>query len=668
MAYKFQSLAATMSGSLTQEGSFTVKNDAGTTAFTATDAGAVSGSGALSAGGNLQTAGTVKLTGVADAAVSIGDDSIYFLDSDGLMKRDSVVDFAASMAGPGIAAVGGAFEVDLDEFSELAATPHATDDEYLISDNGTEKRISVTNAANGAFALVSGDATIAAGGAITIANDAVETAMLNDNVISGQSELAQGSLAAADEFLLSDGGTLKRFGVDSFAKDALALTTEAAMAVADDYLVFLDGGASGETKKEAWSDLIAAAAGDGLTASGGILAMSTSGSSLAVSSDKLGISGSIAGTGLTFTGGVDSILTIGLDIDGLGALGGTGVAQGDHFVFSDGGSEKKITASNLEDWMFGNVSGDATIAAGGVLTIGAQAVENSMLADDAVGADELAANAVVNASIASNAAIDIDKLDGGSCAASLTDLAQGDLIYAGDVDASNAIKSITFSNLEDAIFGNVSGDATIAAGGALTIGAGNVEGAMLNTDVISAQTELAQGSLAAADEIMISDGGTLKKFGVDSLAKDALALTTEAAAAVASDYIVFLDGGATGETKKESIVDLVASMAGAGLSAASGQLSVTGNNVSLKADSAALVEGYNYFADASSNATVTMPASPSVGDVVVAKAGNLTSNAVITINKGSADHRIDGLEGIVLESPFAAVTMVYVVADHWKIV
>ena len=44
---------------------------------------------------------------------------------------------------------------DIDSLSELAATPHATQDEYLISDNGTEKRISVTNAANGAFAPVS---------------------------------------------------------------------------------------------------------------------------------------------------------------------------------------------------------------------------------------------------------------------------------------------------------------------------------------------------------------------------------------------------------------------------------------------------------------------------------------------------------------------------------
>jgi hypothetical protein len=50
----------------------------------------------------------------------------------------------------------------------------------------------------------------------------------------------------------------------------------------------------------------------------------------------------------------------------------------------------------------GNVTGTATIQAG--------AVENSMLADDAVGADELAANAVVNASVASGAAIAFSKM------------------------------------------------------------------------------------------------------------------------------------------------------------------------------------------------------------------------------------------------------------------
>lgn len=121
-----------------------------------------------------------------------------------------------------------------------------------------------------------------------------------------------------------------------------------------------------------------------------------------------------------------------------------------------------------------NGSQDVTLTA----TIADDAIENSMLADDAVGAAELADNAVVNASIAANAAIDLDKLDWTSEGSVLTDFAQDDKLFIYDTDAT-AIKSMTLSNLEDSIFGNVSGDATIAAGGALTIAAGSVENAML---------------------------------------------------------------------------------------------------------------------------------------------------------------------------------------------
>ena len=207
-----------------------------------------------------------------------------------------------------------------------------------------------------------------------------------------------------------------------------------------------------------------------------------------------------------------------LNIDGLDALGSAAVHQTqDHFLFSDNGTEKKITFSNLQDAVFADVSGDATIAAGGALTLANDAVEQAMIADDAVGADQLAANAVVNASIASNAAIDMDKLDGGSLASSLSDLAQGDLMYAGDVDDSNNLKSITFSNLEDAIFGNVSGDATIAAGGALTIAAGAVEGSMVADDLISAQSNLGGTGVAQADEFLFSDAGTLKAITFSNL-------------------------------------------------------------------------------------------------------------------------------------------------------
>ncbi len=207
-----------------------------------------------------------------------------------------------------------------------------------------------------------------------------------------------------------------------------------------------------------------------------------------------------------------------INIDGGTALGGASLAQADLFIIDDGagGTNKSVTFSNLEDSIFGNVSGDATVAAGGALTIANDAVEQAMIADDAVGADQLAANAVVNASIASGAAIDLDKLDGGSCASTLSDLAQGDLMYAGDVDDSNNIKSITFSDLEDAIFGNVSGDATIAAGGALTIAATSIEGSMLNNNVISGLTDIG-GALATDDELMVSDGGTLRRMDLSRL-------------------------------------------------------------------------------------------------------------------------------------------------------
>ena len=52
--------------------------------------------------------------------------------------------------------------------------------------------------------------------ATTIAADAVESGMLNDNVISGQAELASG-LALTDELLVSDAGTIKRGDVSLIA-------------------------------------------------------------------------------------------------------------------------------------------------------------------------------------------------------------------------------------------------------------------------------------------------------------------------------------------------------------------------------------------------------------------------------------------------------------------
>ena len=101
---------------------------------------------------------------------------------------------------------------------------------------------------------------------------------------------------------------------------------------------------------------------------------------------------------------------------------------------------------------------------------------------------------ITSARIATNAAIDMDKLDGDSLAGSITDFAQDDLIILSDTSDSGNLKSMTASNLEDAIFGNVSGDATIAAGGALTIANDSVEHAMLENRYTAKATSSTTGS------------------------------------------------------------------------------------------------------------------------------------------------------------------------------
>ena len=105
---------------------------------------------------------------------------------------------------------------DIDALDAFSGVPHATNDEFLISDNGTEKRATTTMVANGAFALVSGDATIAAGGALTIAADSVEHSMVNDNLISGFTNIGEAP-ASSDELLVSDGGTLKAMTIANLA-------------------------------------------------------------------------------------------------------------------------------------------------------------------------------------------------------------------------------------------------------------------------------------------------------------------------------------------------------------------------------------------------------------------------------------------------------------------
>ena len=217
------------------------------------------------------------------------------------------------------------------------------------------------------------------------------------------------------------------------------------------------------------------------------------------------------GTGLTGTG---------LDIDSLGA--GTTLAQtDDHFVYSDNGTEKKITFSDLEDAVFGNVSGDATIAAGGALTIAATSVENGMLAGSIANA-KLANSTISGVALGSNLNdLTVDdttiQLNSGTtfnASAARTISAKTAAIADGGTALATADQIHTFytaggSNLATALNTDLGGDFTIGSqsddtatfsGGVVVTG---------NLDVNGTLTTINSTNLAVTDKFSIAASGLI---------------------------------------------------------------------------------------------------------------------------------------------------------------
>lgn len=129
--------------------------------------------------------------------------------ADTLQLSGSALRLSSSVAGAGIAFSSGVLSLDIDELLPLgSAAVHQTEDHFAFSDNGTEKKITFSNLQDAVFADVSGDATVAAGGALTIADGAVEHGMLAENIISGQA--ANTSPADADVMMIGDSSTVKK--------------------------------------------------------------------------------------------------------------------------------------------------------------------------------------------------------------------------------------------------------------------------------------------------------------------------------------------------------------------------------------------------------------------------------------------------------------------------
>jgi len=724
MAYKFQLGAFVASGSITAEDGL----DAGDSNITNVGNIALD---SISADGNDME---INMTDARSTAFVIKEDTNLYL-------RLSTAD--------------GSEGVEIHKDLEMQSgtkfiMPDVTSGKILVADGTSFEEVAM-----------SGDVAIAAGGATTIQANAVEGSMLNNNIVSGLDDISA-AIVATDELIISDGGTIKRTDISRLS----TYLADEGLTVGNNKLTLDLNGIGAAKTTLAQADLLALAdsAGSDVT------------KKITFSNLEDQIFSNISGQAAVAAGGALSLAVAA--ITGQTEMTGD-VADADELMISDGGVLKRLDFSVLRDAVFADVSGDATVAAGGALTIGAQAVENSMLADDAVGADELAANAVVNASVASNAAIAASKidfnvdlggdvtfgsqaddtisttgnltvggnltvngsvtsvnsttinitssftfegpaddhetvlssgtpaadttltlptlsagsyfipaiagaatdasaavtaaefalLDGGSSVgttalasgdgflhndggtmkqtsinkladfmeddglkaasgklalslnnlgASKTTVAQADSLALNDSEGSNVTKKITFSNLEDQIFGNVSGDVAIAAGGAATIQANAVEGSMLNNNIVSGLDDIG-AAIVATDEMIVSDAGTIKRTDMSR----------------------------------------VATFVGDNLAV----------NVQNVADSGTLQVGVNYFSDMSADGedTVTLPASPSVGQSVKVKAPSDCSTARFITIARAGSQLIDGAASIRLESPFAAVELVYVAVDIWRV-
>ena len=629
MAYKFQTLAARMSGSLTQEGDFKVFDHSNNEKASIGIDGAMSGSGALSAGGNLRTAGTVRFDGVASAAVDVAGDFMYFLDdSDSLVKRRAVGDFAADIAGDGLIASSNQLAVQVDD-----STIETNSDTLRLKDDGvTGAKLAPAVAGVGLGQDGSGNLDVQVSGAIHVASDKVS---LSGSITGDALDFAGGVDSISTIHVVADESTIEAAGraslqvkaagitatqlATSVAGDGLTggggsalavgagslidvqadqvdvdLTEAAAATIANgDFLIFLDGGTAGAASKGSTADLAALFDGDGLSRSNSTLSVAVSGA-VHIASDKVSITGSLAGDCLDkgATDGVDSIRTLHVVAD-------------ETTIESAGRSSLRIK----DDGVTGAKLAPAVAGAG--------------LVQDGSGNLDIGAGSLID--------VQADQIDVDLTEAAAATIADGDFLIFLDGGTAGAESKGSTADLA-----------------ALLDGAG-----LTRTNSTLAVVNATNGGLAVnANDVQVD-----------------LNDLSAATVSVANDSIAIIDADDSNGTKKESIADLVGAMAGSGLAATNGVLSVQGNTVSAKADGDTLTEGYNVFADLNSNATVTLP-SGSQGDVVVIKAKNLTSGANIIINP-SGSQAIDGLTGagaIRIESPFGAVSLVYAQANDWRIV
>ena len=374
-------------------------------------------------------------------------------------------------------------------------------------------------------------------GQLVLGSTAVTATAAELNLLDGVSGLVQADLT-------------KLAAVDASAAEINAVAdasgrTAAAIAVADDHFMFLDGGATGDVKVESIADFVAAIAGSNLSASNGVLAASAS------STDLNALSAAVVDVAADSIGIIDA---------------------------NDSNNSKKESIADLMTAVAGSQATTGLTASSGTLVVtdlhpvGVSGSANQLLTDDGDGTVTSEAKA---------------KVDGAT-------------MTIGNGTAEDAMLAFD-GNAQDFRIGLDDGTDVLEIGHGTTMGTNTA--------------------------ISVNSSGQVTAFNIPA-----------AAVAQASDHIIFLDGGATGAPKAESIDDFLTAIAGSGISVSSSQLTASGGAIDLNGLSAAVV-------DVAADSIAIIDANDSnasrkesIADFCSAIAGTAvsSSNGVLNVDVGAA--------------------------------
>ena len=479
----------------------------------------------------------------------------------------------------------------------------------LKPDSSANNRSLGTSSKKWKDAYLSDTLYLAATSKLSIADVAVTAGAAEINVLTGS------GLAASDMSTLAglalDGVTglaqadfTKLAALDASATEInyLASFADSTFAQASDSIVFWDADASA-IRHETTAAFLGAVSGDGFEVDSSKLKVlldesSAGDSGLEVGSDGLKISAAKV-TNAMLAGSIANSKLANSTISGV-ALGGTlgALSDGNGIAdFSYTGAGTASIAIELDEAS----AGDSGLEVGSDgLKISAAKVTNAMLAGSI-------ANAKLANSTVSGVAL------GGTLGALSDGNGIADFSYTGAGTASIAIELDESS----------AGDSGLEVGSdGLKISAAKVTNAMLAGSIANAKLANSAVTVTAGDGL--SGGGSVSLGGTVSLAVDMNELTA-AEVDVANDSFMIIDA-TDNSSKKESVADLVDAMAGDGLVATNGVLSISpqqhyfmmsqAESTSSGLSGRALPEGSTAAGTASSGVRTLTVAIPSGGDYV----------------------------------------------------